>query len=56
MANISGMEDVLNDRWITLSLEKSSKTQITSLMEIFEYDDKIKETKELLKKVKQIYN
>ena len=38
MANIRGMENVLGDRCISLILEKSSKTQITKLIENFEYD------------------
>ncbi len=38
MANIWGMDNVLSDRCIGLILEKSSKTQITKLIENFEYD------------------
>lgn len=48
IANISGMESVLGDRCMTFILEKSSKTYITNLIEIFEYDEHIKNTKNLL--------
>lgn len=48
LANISGMENVLGDRCLTFILEKSNKTKITNLIELFEYDEKIKTTKNLL--------
>jgi len=38
MANISGMEEVLSDRCISLILEKSDKKQITRLLELFDTD------------------
>ena len=41
MANINGMESVLEDRCITLILEKSDNKAITSLVEIFKYDLKV---------------
>lgn len=40
MANISGMESVLEDRCITLIIEKSDNKAITNLVEIFKYDPK----------------
>jgi hypothetical protein len=48
MANIWGMEDVLNDRCLTLILEKSDRNDITNLMEIWELEPKFIKTKELL--------
>ncbi len=48
MANIWGMESTLGDRCIHLVLEKSSKDNITNLMEIFDEDERIIETKKLL--------
>jgi hypothetical protein len=45
MANIFGMEEVLNDRCITLILEKSDKTHITNLLEIFDIDQEIQDIK-----------
>jgi hypothetical protein len=41
MANIWGMDEVLGDRSITLTLEKSSKQNITNKIEIFDLDDEI---------------
>lgn len=38
MANIRGMENVLGDRCISLTIEKSDDKQRTSLIENFEYD------------------
>lgn len=48
MANIWGMEEVLNDRCITIVLEKSYKNQITNLLEIFDIDEEIFDLKERL--------
>jgi len=45
MANISGMEEVLSDRCISLILEKSENRQITRLLELFEIDNYIKNLK-----------
>lgn len=50
MANIWGMESVLGDRCIKLILEKSSKQEITNLIEIFNEEKIVLETKELLDK------
>ena len=47
LANISGMENVLSDRCLTLILEKSSKTEITNLIELFDYDERIRKTREM---------
>lgn len=46
MANINGMDDVLNDRCITIILERSLNTLITRRMEIFDFDEKIKGIKQ----------
>lgn len=46
MANINGMDDVLNDRCITIILERSSNTLITRRMELFDFDEKIKGIKQ----------
>ena len=48
LANIWGMENVLSDRCVTLILEKSSKTEIVNLVEIFEQQLITTKTKELL--------
>lgn len=45
MANIWGMESVLSDRCITLILEKSNDPMKTKLMEIFDYDEVLKQIK-----------
>jgi Arc/MetJ-type ribon-helix-helix transcriptional regulator len=42
MANIWGMENVLSDRCISITLEKSLKKEITRLIEDFEYDTEFK--------------
>lgn len=47
MANIWGMEEVLSDRCITLTLEKSSNRNITRLMEDFETNSNILKLKEI---------
>lgn len=47
IANISGMENVLGDRCLTLILERSSNQSITNLIELFDSDPKIQKTKEL---------
>lgn len=51
IANIWGMESVLGDRCITLILEKSNKKEIINLLEIFNEDEMVEKTKELLKKL-----
>jgi len=48
LANIYGMENVLEDRCITLILEKSSKKEIINLIEIWRFDTKFIETKKIL--------
>jgi hypothetical protein len=48
MANITGIEDVLHDRSICLIIEKSVKTFIVNKIELFEFDEKIKEIKAFL--------
>ena len=45
IANITGMDEVLGDRCISLILDKSSKRNITRLLELFDLDPKIKEIK-----------
>jgi len=42
LANISGMDNVLNDRCITIILNKSNNPKITKMMEIYEEDLEIK--------------
>lgn len=42
MANIWGMENVLEDRCISIILEKSYKKEVTNLIEMFRTDPKIK--------------
>ncbi len=53
MANIWGMESVLGDRCITLILERSNKSKITKLMEIFDLDSSIISTKSILKGISE---
>jgi hypothetical protein len=48
MANIWGMDNVLEDRCISLNLEKSSNSKITNLIEMFENDGSIIEAREAL--------
>lgn len=48
LANIWGMESVLSDRCITIILEKSSKKQVTNLVELFDQDPMVLETRKLL--------
>jgi len=49
MANISGMEDVLEGRCITVILERSLNPIITRIPELFDLDPDIKEFKEMVK-------
>jgi hypothetical protein len=51
MANIWGMEEVLNDRCISLILERSNKKEITNKLEIFDLDDEIQLQKVRLIKI-----
>jgi hypothetical protein len=51
MANIKGMNDVLSDRCLTLLLEKSNKTKIINLMEIFKSEEKIATFCSILKEI-----
>ena len=48
IANIWGMEEVLGDRCISLVLERSPKNEITNLIEMFEYENIVTETKLIL--------
>lgn len=48
LANISGMDDVLGDRCISLILERSSRKDITNLLEIFREEEMVIATIELL--------
>jgi len=48
MANISGMESVLGDRCITLTIEKSFNKKVVNLIEIFRKEKIVLDTKKLL--------
>jgi len=48
LANINGMEDVLGDRCINIILERSNKSGIIKLAEIWKSEKIFKKTKELL--------
>lgn len=48
VANISGMESVLEDRCIPLIIERSFNSSVTDLMEIFREEKLFKDTKKLL--------
>jgi len=48
LANIWGMENVLGDRCIALILERSSKQNITNLVEIFKEEKIVQDTVEIL--------
>jgi len=52
LANIWGMESVLGDRCITLTLEKSSKRNVTKLIETYDKDFSIQKIKALLNEIK----
>lgn len=56
MANIWGMEEVLADRCISLTLEKSNNQEITRLLENFEENEKINEIKKELNNVFSVYS
>ena len=51
LANINGIDDVLEDRCIKLTLEKSFNKDITRRMELFEFDPLIKKWQGLKKKL-----
>jgi len=51
MANISGMDEVLGDRCISLVLERSNNTKITKLAEIWKQEEIFTKTKEILESV-----
>lgn len=51
MANISGMEEVLSDRCITLILEKSSNKKVTQILEDFTDNQDFLEIKRTLGKI-----
>ena len=55
MANIWGMENVLEDRCITLIIEKSSNRDITRLIEIFDIDPDILKLNELFSVMSAVY-
>jgi len=48
MANIWGLDDVLQDRCITIRLEKSTKREIIGKMEIWELDTELEKVKDSL--------
>lgn len=48
LANITGMEEVLSDRCITIILDKSNNQQIVNRIEIYEHSEIFKKTLELL--------
>ena len=54
IANIWGMEEVLGDRCITTVLDKSSNESITRMMDIFEFDPKMKAVKSKISAVEAI--
>ena len=49
LANIWGMDSVLEDRVLPMYLEKTSQDFISNLLEIWEFDESIQKTKEILK-------
>jgi len=55
MANIWGMDNVLSDRCINLTLEKSNNKLITKLIEDFENDENLKMVKQALSEVCVVY-
>jgi hypothetical protein len=55
MANIWGMDNVLEDRCISLILEKSNKSNITNKIEMFEYDHSIIDIKQALSVVMKLH-
>lgn len=48
LANIYGMEDVLSDRTIPLILERSNKSSVVNLLEIWEFEEEFISTKKIL--------
>jgi len=50
LANITGMESVLGDRCLTLIIEKSSKSEVTRLIENFEQNYNFTQVLKLLRK------
>lgn len=52
IANITGMDEVLGDRCISLIIDKSSKKNITRLLELFDIDPMIQEIKRMFSVVK----
>lgn len=48
MANIGGIESVLADRCITFILDKSGKRNVTDKLELFDYEQKLIESKKML--------
>lgn len=56
MANIYGMENILGDRCLTCTLEKSFNENKTKIIEDFENDSKIIECKKTISTIKNKYN
>jgi len=54
MANIWGMEDVLSDRCISMTLERSNDMKRVRLLELFDEDDEIKAIKSQLGSVREV--
>jgi len=50
MANITGMEEVLGDRCISILIDKSNNEKIINLVEIWKHEEIFKKTKKLLEK------
>ena len=49
LANIWGMDSVLEDRTLSLFLEKTTRDDIANLLEIWEFDEKILQTKQIIR-------
>ena len=48
LANIWGMDNVLEDRTLPLFLEKTTSNRVSNLLEIWDFNPEIKEIKEIL--------
>lgn len=55
MANIWGIEEVLQDRAITITLEKSGRDDVTKILEAFDKDDRFLDIKRTLTKVSVVW-
>lgn len=49
LANIWGMDSVLEDRVLPMYLEKTTRSEVSNLLEIWEFDKKLQKTLEILK-------